>query len=138
MSARRETPADEISGLPLPIWPNSEISSGQTGWDQHHHFHPKNDELLKNDSGNSNPGGSFLRHSRLQFVPRNLHNVYHKIYKGPELNVDEQERYLKGILSLAGYLPKQAIDVTKSAKKDFIKNIDDYTYKQMIGPNYLR
>lgn len=138
MAADRITPVDELIGLPLPIWPNNNLppkTELPTHDNPHHHFHPENSEII-----NIPEEGKFLRNSRIQILPRWIHNEYHKKYVGPELPETEEKRLLLGVFAVAGYLPKYAINAPESVKKDkdIIIPIDAITYSSMIKRTQLR
>ncbi|MEI6237445.1 MAG: hypothetical protein WCP03_02485 [Candidatus Saccharibacteria bacterium] len=138
MTEKRFTPVDELTGLPLPILPTNELPNGvelPVYLNPHHHFHPKKAKLIRNPEE-----GGFLRNSRIQILPRWIHNQYHDIYRGPKIDKDEQKRLLLGIFAVVGYLPKYAIDAPESAKRDedVIVEIEDDLYRQMIDKTLLK
>ncbi len=130
------TPRDPEFGLPLPIAPvpGMAIDNAVDALNDHHAWHPKNDERLMQppqnpwtpsqaDVDTMNPtarvptsGGWALRNSRLQRVNRRLHNyrelAYHQFYSGPELPVDEDEQFRLVVLACAGLVPRQGIDLS--------------------------
>jgi hypothetical protein len=117
VAAELVTPYDELTKLPLPILlpddfrPDLDPETGN--W--HHHFHPSSAPQLTETIG-----AKALRHARVQLVPKEIHNMsagsYHSIFKGPPLPEAYQadwQLYLC-VLSAAGYVPRQAIDVRSS------------------------
>ncbi len=102
MAAEVVSPVDELTGMPLPILPVDK--NAPSNW--HHHFHPNNDPKLQGANGRA------LRYSRVQYVSKRLHDRYHKEFFGPPLPGDDSGRFLLIILSCAGYIPRQAIDVS--------------------------
>ncbi len=136
MTAERQTPVDENTGLPLPIYPASDdlgVRSKKLGCNWHHLFNPRNDEILA-----STDGGAFLRDSRLQLTPKWLHERYHQIYTGPPIPEVGRDQLLLGVLAVAGYLPELAIDVTRSEDRDSKVVLDEALYRQMTGPRSQR
>ncbi|MEI6237446.1 MAG: hypothetical protein WCP03_02490 [Candidatus Saccharibacteria bacterium] len=147
---KRITPVDNLTGMPLPIYPfsnehdlgvelydgpkTSEDLGGLTeninNW--HHAFHPEY-EMKSNKAG-----ALFLRHSRVQRVPVWLHDDYHYIYQGPEISDDIEKRFLMGVFAVAGYMPKVAIDVPNSLEEDKIVPLTFSEYKEMIQPDMLK
>jgi len=136
VAAERETPVDEETGLlfPYSIFTASDDRGIKKTWnDWHHGFSPRNDVILAETDG-----GVFLRDSRLQLVPRWLHERYHQIYTGPPIPTTGRDQLLIGILAVAGYLPDFAIDVTKSAKNNHLVRIDKSLRRQMSAPDFLK
>jgi len=139
---KKITPVDHLTGLPLPIYPYSDYSEYShsvryPGYDPfktiwHHHFHPEAD-LPSNKKG-----ALFLRHSRVQLVPAWLHDDYHDIYEGPPIPKNIYSRYLMGIFAVAGYMPKNAIDVPNSRFEDEIIPLNFHEYKGMQQPGMLK
>lgn len=121
MAAELETPIDELSGLPLPIAPHDVLPTNNpdiANW--HHHWHPSTDTRLLT------PGGLAIRHSRVQLVEANHHNMgdrhrgkltYHDYYVGPPLPINENDEFAKCVLACAGYIPYEAIDLSSGEPK---------------------
>jgi hypothetical protein len=104
--SKLRTPIDELTGMPLPVLPPTNILDGgdaENNW--HHHYHPANDKRLTSTNGLA------LRHVRLQLLPVTSHNSYHSIFEGPQLPRTNQERFGQIILASAGYIPAKAINV---------------------------
>jgi len=144
---KRITPVDNLTGMPLPIYPFSneheygaELYNGSEDLSDlteiskncHHAFHPE-DDLKTNKNGSL-----FLRHSRVQRVPVWLHDGYHSIYQGPEITDDIEKRFLMGVFAVAGYMPKVAIDIPNSLEEDKIIPLTFSKYKEMIQPDMLK
>jgi len=128
----KPTPIDlERSKLPLPILPyeSALITS------EHHHAHPRDDELLKTD------GGLAVRIARLQTVEglggiasRSLsgripkkygdHPRYHYFFHGPPLPQTEQEQFEYAVWATSGYVPELALDVSGNKPKIVRMNPD--------------
>jgi hypothetical protein len=113
VAAELETPTDELSGLPLPLLPTDEVLPIDQGdvanW--HHHFHPKTHPVLLNTLG-----GRALRSARIQLVATTQHNysenAYHRFYSGPPIPEDRGTQFGLCVLSCAGYVPEEAIDLS--------------------------
>jgi hypothetical protein len=108
----RLAPVDEYSGLPLPIAPlavdlsfirNQKRYLESSRSDEHHHFYPN--ASLESD------GQRVLRHSRLQYGVRLLHDKYHRFYDRADLSGSDASCFELGILATAGYIPELAVDV---------------------------
>lgn len=120
LSGLETTPRDEITGLPLPVVAKSRDYYFRRG-DYHHHFHPKRStELGYNENGQKLPiedpnrlEGVAVRQSRGQYLPMWLHTRYHDIFYGPSLPATSKERFTAVILTCAGVVPRQAIDLYK-------------------------
>jgi hypothetical protein len=114
-----QTPADQKSGLPLPILPFE--NAHETSW--HHHAHPRNVKALKE------AGGMVVRTVRVQQVagPSGAaifdeagrvdakygpHQRYHLFYGGPPLPETRREQFEYCVWASAGYVPKEALDVS--------------------------
>lgn len=117
------TPLDELTRLPLPLlisgtdyYSNQGI---QRASNYHHHFHPEKSTELGYDSlGNRLPKGNSsrtaglaLRFSRGQDSPIWLHDRYHEIFEGPPLPQDSNAKFTAVVLSCAGVIPREAIDL---------------------------
>lgn len=127
MAAELVTPTDELTGLPLPIAPvNNPVSP-----DWHHHWHPRDSAVLK--SG----GGLALRQSRLQRMDYRTHHLgYHRTYEGPPLPLTPQEQFGAVIMSVAGYMPPEAIDF--SAKEPRIVTLSEDQRRHLQESSQLR
>lgn len=111
MAAELQTRVDKFSGIPLPIAPSLEsipVDRPDIA-DLHHGYHPRLDPKLLTTAGFA------LRNSALQVTERALHNEgplsYHAFYKGPEIPTDEAEIFRRVVLSTAGYIPEEVIDM---------------------------
>ncbi len=115
MKEKLETPTCEITKLPLPIRVTEPARDVQPkDWDYHHHFHPRLDPLLLGTAGKA------LRYSRGQYVPRKLHNRYHVLFGGSVLPEDDKEKFRLCVLSCAGIVPKEAIDVSSKGEYQIV------------------
>lgn len=132
MAAEIQTPVCEVTGLPLPIAPHEppKTEARFNFSDYHHHFHPRNDELLQGLSGKA------VRYSRGQFLPRVLHNRYHQIFTGPELPDNDTDRYRLSVLACAGVVPKQAIDLSRSGEYEVV-NLSEEAYSRLASPDSI-
>jgi hypothetical protein len=87
--------------------------------DWHHHFHPRTSPILKEF------GGEALRNARLQLVDYDTHHFgYHNKYDGPPLAKTVEGRFAAVVMSVAGYIPKEAIDFEDRSPK-LIRLSDD-------------
>jgi hypothetical protein len=103
----KATPTDELTKLPLPILP----IENPVKPDWHHHFHPRNSPRLT-----SKMGGPALRAARLQRVDYGAHHDgYHNLYTGPPLPKKLKDRFGLIVMSVAGYMPDQALDFSGDA-----------------------
>jgi hypothetical protein len=129
MAELLQTPTCEITGLPLPIVPIEPPEGARfTYKDYHHHFHPREDPLLKGLSGKA------LRYSRGQWGSREVHNWYHRNFSGPELPSDDDGKFKLAVLACAGVVPRQAIHFER--KNDFeVIDIPDDLYRQIAAPS---
>lgn len=140
MTDKRVAPVDFLTELPLPLYPFSDppIDEDRLDVNWHHHFHPRA-KLLEMDKGKDTGHCSmFLRHSRVQLLPRWIHDEYHAIYSGPPINRDLREHFLLGVFSVAGYMPRAAIDVTESKDSNVTVRLNDEEYKKLTSPEALK
>lgn len=83
---------------------------GTSEVDRNHAFHPRTHEALRT------LGGQALRNCRIQYVPRIFHNegvhAYHSFYDGPVIPIDEMDQLVAIVCAVAGYMPKEGIDLT--------------------------
>jgi hypothetical protein len=108
----------------------------------HHAWHPSSDPRLLTTAGLA------LRHSRVQLVRANDHNMgdrkrgkltYHDFYAGPPLPTDEAEIFRMCVLSCAGYLPERAIDLRQSEPVDIAMNSQQIEIlKKAAVPQHVR
>lgn len=95
------SPADELSGLPLPLLPTP--IRGLENW--HHHAHPKLSPLLEGE------GGTAVRNARIQRSDaRGNHEYYHDHYYGPNLPPTPDEQFIYAIWACAEYIPRYGLD----------------------------
>lgn len=111
----RETPVDELTGLPLLFVPHDDIPSimanpklaqdtyGHQVADWNHVWHPGK---VVTHAGK---GGVALRSSRVQYVMRTEHDRYHAQFDGPPLPQRPTGRFVATVLSAAGYIPPAAL-----------------------------
>lgn len=111
--AQEQTPTDPLSGLPLLLVPYEEVlaylwgtqdNSGRMA-DWNHAYHPARLVMAGGD------GSDALRNARKQFVMRADHDEYHACYSGPPGVDRPAERFRHVVLSAAGYIPPDAMDV---------------------------
>jgi hypothetical protein len=110
-------PADEL-GIPLTIYIPAEYrqSNGRlytSGVDKHHRFAPKKRLLHKEPDM-----GKLLRYSCYQYVPVKLHRAFNSYYDEPKLPKDIAARFGAILLSIARYLPEDAVDVSGESPKE--------------------
>lgn len=115
---QRLFPADEL-GIPLSIYvPDSyrddvgRLDQNKHKVNKHHRFAPK--KFLIHKHGEL---GKILRYSCLQFVPVELHDEFNKSYDQPLLPVTQLTKFGAIILSVARYLPAEAIDVSNGSPR---------------------
>lgn len=115
MAAETPTPTCEVTKLPLPVF-HAEPPQGAlfVPTNFHHHFHPHYSPELENISGRA------VRYSRGQTLPIWLHQNYHDIFTGPELPKKLEDKFRLTVLSCAGVVPRQAIDVSSDSGYDVI------------------
>lgn len=95
------SPADELSGLPLPLVPTA--IGGLEDW--HHHAHPRLSPMLEGE------GGIAVRNARIQRTDaRGNHGYYHDFYVGPELPATEEDKFIYTVWACAGYIPEYGLD----------------------------
>jgi hypothetical protein len=106
-------PADNL-GIPLSIWipPSYRNEEGRLDFinydlDDHHRFAPKKDLLHREGEI-----GKVLRYSCKQLVPVVLHRQFNAHYDRPIIPKSQAERFGALLLSLARYLPAEAVDVS--------------------------
>jgi len=100
-----ETPACEVTTVPLIIHPDSPAPSGyERPFDNHHPEHPRLHSQL------SDEGGLAIRHSRVHSMNHWVHhNVVHLTFRGPKLPVTTEQKFYRAIFSSAGLIPQKAI-----------------------------
>jgi len=125
------TPACEVTDLPLPLFPAEPRENGallissaerllQRPTDLHHHWHPARELKSMGSQGEA------LRNCRVQQVSWGLHHLgYHNVFKGPDVPNNKEDIFRKVVLSVAGVVPRQAIDIKRG---DF--KIIDLSQKQ--------
>jgi hypothetical protein len=113
---------DPETGLPYPIAPVWNSKNHVDSWeDRHHAAYQSLDPRMVGEAGRS------VRHSRIQIVPRWLHNRYHSFYhEGIQLPSSELDKFCFAVLACAGVIPNKAIDV--SGQKPKLVNIDSKGY----------
>ena len=114
---------DIATMLPYPIAPVLDKTRQIETWeDRHHAAYQRLSPELQGDAGRS------VRHSRVQLVPRWLHNRYHKFYPdGIALPETDLEKFCFATLACAGYIPNKAVDV--SQRKPKLVDIDAKGYR---------
>lgn len=111
MAAELKTPLDERTQTPLPIAPLFELGKFTSeNSDEHHGWHPRTAAELQT------VGGIALRNSWIQQTHKDAHNrgpsSYHRYFYGPELPSETYDILGRVIISCAGYVPDQVIDMT--------------------------
>lgn len=101
----RRFPVDGI-GFPLPIYVPDEYRSGDYEFDEHHYWAPR--QVMLKRHGDL---GKMMRHSRTQEVPIVLHKRFNRYFEHTPLAKKRINRLGHLLLSLARYLPEEAIDV---------------------------
>ncbi len=115
MAAETITPVCEMTGLPLPILPEELREDGALlslrPPDRHHAFHRESHPYLQDI------GGIALRKSRIQRVPYGVHHLgYHRIFDGPALPYQEDEKFRLTVIAAAGVLPRKALKITDDSE----------------------
>jgi len=136
-SAERIFPYDEL-GIPLSIYiPNSyRTDDGQLDKinypvDRHHRFAPKKDLLHKQGEL-----GKVLRYSSLQIVPKQLHTAFNGYFEKPRIPETVEGKFGALLVSVARYLPAEAIDVSGGAPVR--KELDSVERQQIWMNNEVR
>lgn len=123
---------DVSTRSPYPIAPVWDRKRYEETWeDRHHSAYQRLAPELQGEAGRS------VRHSRVQLVPRWLHDRYHSFYPdGIELPETDLEKFCFATLAFAGVIPNKAIDV--SGKKPKLVDIDakGYRYFRKTGRIY--
>lgn len=128
MAAELVTQLDPESFTPLPIAPCFELGKlSLQNSDEHHGWHPKFDPALQTVAGMA------LRNSWIQRTHKDLHNrgpfSYHRFFVGPKLPTEELDILGRVIISCAGYVPKEVIDMRgKSGPLVRQATEDEYRY----------
>lgn len=130
--AQPATPMDELTGLPLLLYPYDEAdelfdlhkhqlvlrNTGCDYADMNHAFHPRTARELNSDDGKP------IRQSRGQLVRRSDHDNYHKAYYGPRLPKTSDERFKCLVFCTAGYIPRLALDL-RGNSPDGVRTLSD-------------
>jgi hypothetical protein len=128
------TPICEVTGLALPIMPNFPsfaVHLPRRNANIHHHNHPENSPHLRSLAGLA------VRYSRVQRVNHYLHMNYHNIFAGPPLTGSEDEAFRISVLSAAGVIPRQALDLSK--RGDYrILTAPEKQYDVLRQPNVIK
>lgn len=135
MTELQPAPVDRL-GIPLAIIPSENLphidsaSSSSTG---HHEFFLAGRERFRTF------GGQTLRSSRVLRVEKEVHNhgpnMFHNFYSTSRGPIDEQGQSNILVLSLAGYYPKEGIDLWSGTP--IIRELEDGEREilQTIDPN---
>lgn len=112
------TPADELSGLPLPIFVTPENYEGhQTNF--HHLWHPRlSVELL-------DIGGLAVRTSYGADLPIYMHQRSHDTFTGPPLPQSDEDKFRLACLACAGVVPRKAIELFDAGGYEIIELDND-------------
>ncbi|MBX4199523.1 hypothetical protein KW789_01380 [Candidatus Saccharibacteria bacterium] len=130
-------PADEL-GIPLSIYipaiyrdAEGRLDRSRYGVDRHHRFAPK--KLLIHKQGEI---GKVLRYSCLQMVPKELHARFNSRYDKPLLPETRAAKFGALLLSIARYLPAEAIDVSGDSAEE--RELTDIERQLIWANNELR
>ena len=100
-----ETPACEVTGVPLIIHP--ECGTDKTNLypaDDHHPEHPRLHSRLESI------GGLAVRHSRVQKTNYWVHHLcVHETFRGPLLPKTSREQFMRTVFNAAGLIPERAV-----------------------------
>ena len=109
-------PADELD-IPLSIYVPSlyrnefgHLDRSRFALDRHHRFAPKKTLLHREGAL-----GKVLRYSCLQIVPKDLHTSFNRHFRKPLIPEERGARFGALLLSVARYVPAEAIDVSTDA-----------------------
>jgi hypothetical protein len=134
------TPADEMTGIPLPLMPRNDLPPVPTGnmrnlervADWHHPFHPRS--ILIHEG----LGPAAVRNCRIQWANYvDHHHRYHAAYKGPELPITDNERFNTVVFAAAGYVPDRAISF-EGRRRPVFKRLNDEDREQLWRNGQLR
>ena len=117
-------PVDEY-GMPYLLHPYDSPKGQTARWDDDHSFFFDSLPELADNAGRA------LRHSRVQHVPRWLHDRKHNIHyrNGVErLPATESDKFGLTVLACAGYASRIAIDVRGDTPKEVTMSKDTYDF----------
>lgn len=132
MTERLIAPTDELTGIPLPIAPRSDlVHVPDTQKNAHHHFFPRTSPVLQS------LGGKALRSARIQLVAATQHNTgpksFHSFFReGPYIPSDVNEQLGLCILACANYLPERVVDLRGGAP--LVRPMADWEYRRLSQP----
>ncbi|MCA9348325.1 hypothetical protein KC867_02855 [Candidatus Saccharibacteria bacterium] len=106
VTSKDGVPVDEF-GMPYLIHPYDPPRGSSRRWDDDHSFFFSNSTELRDKAGKA------LRCSRVQYVPRWLHDRKHKMYGGgvEQLPTDSEDKFALTVLACAGYASRHALDL---------------------------
>lgn len=109
-----------------PAWATNNLV--ETWEDRHHAAYQRLSPELQGEAGRA------VRHSRIQVVPRWLHDRYHSFYPdGIELPQTDLTKFCFATLACAGVIPNKAIDVSGSKPKLVDIDAKGYRYFRKTG-----
>lgn len=140
MAAELVTPFDEMTGIPLPLMPDSDLPPIAIGRirnieriaDWHHPFHPRVALITEG------VGAVALRNCRIQWTEYDTHHhKYHGAFVGPALPETDDEQFRNVLFASAGYVPSEAITFRRSGRP-LIKKLDDEQREHLWNSGQLR
>lgn len=130
MNGTEWTPADQLTGIPLPLINPDDMTSRFLP-DLHHPFHPRKSDTLQDI------GGQALRNCRVQRIHYETHHYdYHGAYYGPQLPTDEDGKFRLVVMAAAGYIPELAISFQN--RKPVIGPLTDINRSRLQDSKQMR
>lgn len=145
MAERLDTPVDIYTGLPAVFLPPDNLPPpprpGQQNLDRradwNHHF-PKFEVRSNSNLVISGLGELALLNSRKQWVDFiQHHEIYNYEYNGPRQPETEDELFRTSVFALAGYIPEEAIDLSKPESMRSAK-VDEQTRRKLWETGQVR
>ena len=136
------TPTDELSGLPLPIFPNPQLTpvlsrsviNRDRVADLHHTFHPRLSLV------NMGLSAEALRACRVQWVLYDDHHNevgYHKGFVGSERPKTDFDMFKTIVFASAGYVPDRALAFDEEANHTVV-SLNRAQHAQLLQPGIMR
>jgi hypothetical protein len=140
MAAELVTPMDELTGVPYPIMPRTDLPPTPNGRvrniervaDWHHPFHPRSALISEG------MGAMAIRNCRIQWAEYDdHHHKYHGAYLGPELPESPEDQFHTTVFATAGYVPPYAITFN-SSRKPVVRPLDEGLRDKLWSSGQLR
>jgi hypothetical protein len=129
---RQRTPLDKRTGTPLLVVPSGSVPQVMRGHkvsaeamkarrfsDRNHVYHPEYHPLLHADLG-----GLAVQGSRVQWMLRTKHDMYHAKYSGPPLPITPSQKFRTVTFHQAMHIPERAIDLPTFGEPRIVKQND--------------